>query len=298
MKSRTKLIVISFSLAGLVAVVTALLLSRHGSNQALSPNTFSFTPVSAKRERLVTNRTKNTFVIPFDSVSGPWIEVDSNSGSGWQRLPKGRFAVEFMTKSPGDGFAVTVYLPPDAKEWRIGLMAEKVGGNTSVWQRSRQLRQTWLGAKLIPDFAWDWVRSPEVTGNLDWSDSSTLDSIPKSNKAFEITTIRELLQQLAKAKTTRTQLQEVFHASYPQSDLSYYNRGSPNWQTMTNIYGNNRINSKLPAYFSFVLCHSENVTAWIYLRNDNEVNDFDIVDEEMELPAASPASEPKRPNQN
>ena len=171
-------------------------------------------------------------------------------------------------------------------------MAEKVTGNTSVWQRSRQLRQTWLGAKLIPDFAWDWVRSPEATGNLVWSDSFSLESISKPTKTLEIAAIREILQRLAKAKTTRTQLEEVFPASY----LSYYNRESPNWQTMTNIYGNNRVTSKLPGYFSFILCHSENVTAWIYLRNDNEVDDFDIVGEEMELPVAAPDSGSKRPN--
>ena len=103
MKSRTKLTVIVFFLAGLALVVVAVLFTHNGSNQTLPLNTFSFTPISAKRERggmivtmAVINRSKSTFVIPFDSVSGPWIEVDSNSGSGWRRFPSGRFAVVFI----------------------------------------------------------------------------------------------------------------------------------------------------------------------------------------------------------
>ena len=242
----------------------------------------------------VTNRSKSTYDIPFDSVNGPWIQLDLNNGSGWRRLPYGKFAVGFMTKPPGDGYVATLHVPPDTKEWKVGVPAEKFDGKTAFGIRAG----TWAGSRLIPDFVWSLFERPQLSDNFVWSDSFTLDSIPKSNKAFEIASIRELLQRLAKAKTTRAQLQAAFSASFPLSELSYYNQGSPGWRPVANIYGNARITAKLSGYYSFVLCYSENVTAWVYLRNDDEVDDFDIVDEKIELPAPQTTPGAKQPNQN
>ena len=306
MKSRTKLIVIVSSLAGLTAAIVMIVHGLPGSNRVLPPNTFTFTPVSASKRAgtivslVVTNRNKGTLAVPFHTYDGKVEAIHEllvNNGDGWRGQQQMRFAPAFKALPPGEGYLITFHLPLDAREWKIGVQAERVAGKSAVGLGLGELGQTKAGSRLIPDFVWSWFERPQLSDNVVWSDSFTLDSIPKSNKTSEIASIRELLQRLAKAKTTRAQLKTALSMSFPLGELSYYDQGSAGWRSIANIYGNARITARLSSYYSFALFHTENVTAWVYLRNDDEVDDFDIVDEEMGLPALPTTPASRQPGQ-